>query len=219
MQKIALQILPVLGLLMVGAASIGAQAGLRFSLGGAYANSGWDGDAYGKRGYTDVLPSYALGLSYTKSWGEKLAGMAEFQVARKGYAFKIHNYLDRDRVKAQRTMYAASLYVLPQYTLYQSEQKKKTVAFGIQLGAYGSFLFAHRWKFADRPAVYGNDATKTFDAGLTGGFFLKIKKPKQRLLTWDIRYSNGLLDVSRSPAFDLVRLRYFEIGFGVGLAK
>jgi len=144
---------------------------------------------------------------------------AGLQLSRQGYAFRIHNFYDQDLAHARRSMLAVTLYGVSRLTLYQTENKKHTSLFGIQAGGYGSLLFAHRWKFADHPIRAMGNISSSGDAGLLVGLFFQSTGKNGRIQTWDMKYFNGLPDISRSAAFELTRLRYFETGYSVSISK
>jgi len=206
--------------LMMDAAQLTAQLHLRAGAGASFVNSGWEGkDPYKKRGASDPLAFYSVGAHYMRPGLGRFNLGAGLHLSRQGYAFRIYNFYDQDLAHARRSMLAATLYGVSRLTLYQAENKKHTSLFGIQAGAYGSLLFAHRWKFADHPIRAMGKISSSGDAGLLVGLFFQSTGKNGRIQTWDMKYFNGLPDISRSPAFELTRLRYFETGYSVSISK
>lgn len=206
--------------LLPAATQLKAQVHLRASVGASFVNSGWEGkDPYKKRGASDPLAFYSVGAHYMRPGLGRLNLGAGLQLSRQGYAFRIHNFYDQDLAHARRSMLAATLYGISRLTLYNAEHKKHTSLFGIQAGAYGSLLFAHRWKFADHPIRAMGKISSSGDAGLLVGLFFQSTGKNGRIQTWDMKYFNGLPDISRSAAFELTRLRYFETGYSVSISK
>lgn len=186
--------------------------GPRTGIGISYIKSGVE-EIHNKFGYSDPLLNYFLSGFVNKDLTNKLNFNLEFEFSRKGYAYYIDHYFNLKSILAKYTMYATSLNLFIEFKLLNRESKKTPFSFGIISGLYNSLLFNNQWVYGNANPKDVNQSLKTFDLGYIIGFRLEKKHLKNRnIISIDIRYYQGLIDISKN--YEQTSLRTFEIGIG-----
>lgn len=186
--------------------------GIRAGFGASYIRAGY-AEIYHKFGFSDPLLNYYLAGFYSKNLNNKLNANIELQFSRKGYAYNIDNYFDLKSITAQRTIFATSVNFFTVYQLLNKTSKKKSMSFGVITGIYSSALLNNQWTYGNADPVNVDHAMKPFDFGFMTGIRLEKRQIKKKNnLSMDIRYYQGLIDISES--YEQTTFRTFEIGLG-----
>lgn len=176
----------------------------------SYVKSGFK-NPYHKIGATEPILNYYLAGMYCLKITNRLDVGAELQLSRKGYSYTIYNYFEIEKLKAKRTLFAASVNIVPYLELLRKENKKQSKSFGILAGYYTAIIYDNKWTFGNNNPVSVDKAMKHYDMGLITGLRLKRVNKMGNTLSIDIRYCHGISDISEN--YENTSFRTFEIGF------
>lgn len=186
--------------------------GFRVGNGISVIKSGNSRGGFNGLGFSSPIWSYSLFSNFQTRLHKNLHLEGGIGFARKGFAYNIKYYFKEERIRAIRTMKVISIQAIPTYFILEKKKKQKLDGLGIQIGGYGSYLFNHKWKYADEKAKQVNGSMKQFDMGIVFGAILS-RRNKRKNYTIDFRYSQSVFDVSASA--DDTKIRVFEMGVGI----
>jgi len=179
------------------------EGSIRIGGGLSYIKSG--DPIYKKYGFSDALFAYSIAMSIKKNFSPRFDTQFEIQAIRQGHAYKIENYFELDKIYSQKKMISLTFNILPTYRCNLNEKS----VIGFQLGAFSAYNMFHRWKYGELKYTLTDDSEKFWNLGFIFG--LRVERNcKDKKLGFDLRFNQGLLDLSK--AAELTKSRLIEIG-------
>ncbi len=206
-----MKIISIIGLIFAGLQIYGQPTlQLRIGFSGSFAKMGIPaGNSFVR---TNVMPGFTLGMNTSNLFNFTKLDY-ELNYAFDGHRYKIHNFINEEKVVAKLVRHNLDLTVFynPGNILI-SEKKKPKFDFFIKPGLWFDYIIHETFKFYIDPAIHDPIPSKSLNWGGVICFELRKRKYKKQLpYNLDLRYYYGFLNISQQRDTKWFT-RKFEIG-------